>query len=161
MKTLRISLNNLPLENTAVITMGQFDKKKKLCWLRMNTYNLQSIFNINPDIYLMQVCNYLDKINFQFDIINQGDKRTPLINCASSIYIWKLSWQIIYNIVFFFKFSKEIILIVPYFKKRIYTDNRIQCKSRTSKNSFLYHLLIFFSNTKEIAFLLGFLTDVV
>lgn len=29
MKTLRISLNNLPLENTAVITMGQFDKKKK------------------------------------------------------------------------------------------------------------------------------------
>lgn len=87
MKTLRISLNNLPLENTAVITMGQFDKKKRLCWLRMNTYNLQSIFNINPDIYLMQVCNYLDKINFQFDIINQGDKRTPLINCASSIYI--------------------------------------------------------------------------
>lgn len=87
MKTLRISLNNLPLENTAVITMGQFDKKKMLCWLRMNTYNLQSILNINPDIYLMQVCNYLDKINFQFDIINQGDKRTPLINCASSIYI--------------------------------------------------------------------------
>lgn len=29
MKTLHISLNNLPLENTAVITMGQFDKKKK------------------------------------------------------------------------------------------------------------------------------------
>lgn len=86
----------------------------------MNTYNLQSILNINPDIYLMQVCNYLDKINFQFDIINQGDKRTPLINCASSIYIWKLSWQIIYNIVFFLKFSKEIILIVPYFKKDIY-----------------------------------------
>lgn len=28
MKTLRISLNNIPLENTAVITMGQFDKKK-------------------------------------------------------------------------------------------------------------------------------------
>lgn len=28
MKTLRISLNNLPLENTAVIIMGQFDKKK-------------------------------------------------------------------------------------------------------------------------------------
>lgn len=123
-------------------------KKKKLCWLRMNTYNLQSIFNINPNIYLMQVCNYLDKINFQFDIINQGDKRNPLINCASSIYIWKLSWQIIYNIVFFFKFSKEITLIVPYFKKRIYTDNRIQYKSRTSKNSFI----IFFSDTKEILF---------
>lgn len=158
MKTLRISLNNLPLENTAVITMGQFDKKKKLCWLRMNTYNLQSIFNINPDIYLMQVCNYLDKINFQFDIINQGDKRNPLINCASSIYIWKLSWQIIYNIVFFFKFSKEITLIVPYFKKRIYTDNRIQCKSRTSKSSFLYH---FFFWHKRNPFLLVFLTDVV
>lgn len=30
MKTLRISLNNLPLENTAVITMGQFDNKKAL-----------------------------------------------------------------------------------------------------------------------------------
>lgn len=158
MKTLHISLNNLPLENTAVITMGQFDKKKKLCWLRMNTYNLQSIFNINPDIYLMQVCNYLDKINFQFDIINQGDKRNPLINCASSIYIWKLSWQIIYNIVFFFKFSKEITLIVPYFKKRIYTDNRIQCKSRTSKSSFLYH---FFFWHKRNPFLLVFLTDVV
>lgn len=158
MKTLHISLNNLPLENTAVITMGQFDKKKKLCWLRMNTYNLQSIFNINLDIYLMQVCNYLDKINFQFDIINQGDKRTPLINCASSIYIWKLSWQIIYNIVLFFKFSKEIILIVLYFKKRIYTDNRIQCKSRTFKNSFLYH---FFFWHKRNPFLLGFLTDVV
>lgn len=158
MKKLRISLNNLPLENTAVITMGQFDKKKRLCWLRMNTYNLQSIFNINPDIYLMQVCNYLDKINFQFDIINQGDKRNPLINCASSIYIWKLSWQIIYNIVLFFKFSKEIILIVLYFKKRIYTDNRIQCKSRTFKNSFLYH---FFFWHKRNPFLLGFLTDVV
>lgn len=133
-------------------------KKKKLCWLRMNTYNLQSIFNINPDIYLMQVCNYLDKINFQFDIINQGDKRNPLINCASSIYIWKLSWQIIYNIVLFFKFSKEIILIVLYFKKRIYTDNRIQCKSRTSKNSFLYH---FFFWHKRNPFLLVFFTDVV
>lgn len=156
MKTLRISLNNLPLENTAVITMGQFDKKKKLCWLRMNTYNLQSIFNINPDIYLMQVCNYLDKINFQFDIINQGDKRNPLINCASSIYIWKLSWQIIYNIVLFFKFSKEIILIVLYFKKRIHTDNRIQCKSRTSKNS-IFPLSFFFSDTKEILFYWFFL----
>lgn len=122
----------------------------------MNTYNLQSIFNINPDIYLMQVCNYLDKINFQFDIINQGDKRNPLINCASSIYIWKLSWQIIYNIVLFFKFSKEIILIVLYFKKRIYTDNRIQCKSRTSKSSFLYH---FFFLTQKKSFLIGFFFD--
>lgn len=124
----------------------------------MNTYNLQSIFNINPDIYLMQVCNYLDKINFQFDIINQGDKRTPLINCASSIYIWKLSWQIIYNIVFFFKFTKEIILIVPYFKKKdiYWKQNSVQVKNL---EKLFYH---FFFLTQKKSFLIGFfLTDVV
>lgn len=86
----------------------------------MNTYNLQSIFNINPDIYLMQVCNYLDKINFQFDIINQGDKRTPFKNCAAFIYILKLINLTNHLYAFFFKFSKEIILTVPYFKEDIY-----------------------------------------